>query len=218
MSLFTVHHLDQSRSQRLLWLLEELQLDYKIEHYARNAAGRAPKALRAVHPLGKSPVVTHGERVIAESGALMEYIIDTFGEGRMRPPTGTDDFQRYRFYMHFAEGTMMAPLLVKLLTGRVRASIPLLGKLIAGKIDATFTDPENRRHLEFVEAELEGRQWLAGDLSGADFMMSFPLQAAVRRAGIRGGFANLRAYLARIESRPAYERGIERGGPYSLLD
>lgn len=196
----------------MLWLLEELGVEYEIRRYGRTPDFRASPELKAIHPLGKSPVISHGDRVVAESGAIVEYALDELGGGRMRPAPGSDDFLRYRYFLHFAEGSMMAPLLVKLITGKLRNAVPLLGKIIAGKIDATYTDPENRRHLEHVEAELEGRDWLAGELSGADVMMSYPIMAALDRAGISGDFPRVRAYVDRIEARPAYARAVERGG------
>ena len=217
MAQLVVHHLENSRSQRLLWLLEELELEYEIRRYERSEAGRAPPELRTVHPLGKSPVLTNGEIVVAESGAITEYVVEELAGGRMRPPAGTDALRRYRFFLHFAEGSMMAPLLVKLIFARVRAAVPLLGKAIAKKVDATFTDREIRIHLAFVEAELEGRDWLAGDeLSAADVMMSYPLQAATSRGGLAGEHPGILAYLSRIEARPAYQRALERGGPFDV--
>ena len=196
----------------MLWLLEELGVDYEIKRYGRTPDFRASPELKAVHPLGKSPVISHGARVVAESGAIVEYVIDELGEGRLRPAPGTDDYLRYRYFLHFAEGSMMPPLLVKLITSRLRKGVPLLGKVIAGKIDESYTDPENRRHLEHVEAELEGRDWLAGELSGADVMMSYPVLAALDRSGVRGDFPRVRDYVRRIEARPAYARAVERGG------
>ncbi len=214
----TLHHLEQSRSQRALWLLEELGVDYDMKRYPRTRAGRAPDELREVHPLGKSPVITHDGQVIAESGALVEYVLDNFGDGRMRPAAGSEDHQRYRFFLHFAEGSMMAPLLVKLITGRLKKGVPLLGKTIAGKIDGAFTDGEIRRHLDFVESSLDGREWLAGELSGADVMMSYPLMASLSRGDIVGDrdYPNVRAYVKRIEARPAWKRAVDRGGEAML--
>ncbi|MGE0786552.1 MAG: glutathione S-transferase family protein [Sandaracinaceae bacterium] len=212
-----VHHLERSRSQRVLFLLEELGLDYEIVRYERGANDRAPKALRDVHPLGKSPVLQHGDTVVAESGAIVEYVIDELADGRMRPPPGTEAARRYRFFLHFAEGSMMAPLLVKLICSKVRAAIPLVGPMIAGRVDKSFTDAEIRAHLTFVDRELEGREWLAsGEPTGADVMMSYPLMAAMSRGGLAGGFPNVRAYLDRIGARPAYRRAIEKGGPVEL--
>ena len=212
MTTLTVHHLEQSRSQRVLWLLEELGVDYELRRYARTKGFRAPDELKRIHPLGKSPVITHGERTIAESGPIVEYLLDELGAGQLRPAPGTDAHLRYRYFMHFAEGSMMPPLVVKLITGKLRRAVPLLGKVIAGQIDGVYTDAENRRHLDHVEAELAGREWLAGELSGADVMMSYPVMAALERSGIEGDFPNLRAYVGRIEARPAYARALERGG------
>lgn len=207
-----VHHLEHSRSQRVLWLLEELGVSYEYRRYARTKEFRAPAELRSVHPLGKSPVITHGDRTVAESGAVVEYLLDELGEGRLRPAPGTDEHLRYRYFLHFAEGSMMPPLVVKLIMGRLRKGLPLLGKAVAGAIDKSYTDAENRRHIEHVESELEGREWLAGELSGADVMMSYPVLAALRSAEIEGDFPRLRAYVQRIEARPAWVRAVERGG------
>ncbi|MEZ4441704.1 MAG: glutathione S-transferase [Polyangiaceae bacterium] len=207
-----LHHLEQSRSQRILWLLEELGVDYEMKRYPRDRGARAPQTLRDVHPLGKSPVITHGDRVIAESGAIVEYLLDEVGEGRLRPAAGTEDHRRYRFFLHFAEASLMPALLVKLITGRVRSSVPILGKIIAGKVDASYTDAEIVNNFSFVDRELKGREWLAGELSGADMMMSYPATVALRRAELPP-LPDLTAYLARIEARPAYQRALELGGP-----
>jgi len=211
MASLTVHHLEQSRSQRVLWLLEELGLEYEIQRYPR-VKGRAPKALRDIHPLGRSPVVTHGDKVLAESGAVVEYILDTFGEGRLRPAKDSSDFEQYRFFLHFAEGSMMAPLLLKLVSSKLREKVPLIGKRLANTMDAGYADPELRSQLSFVNDTLEGRDWIAGELSGADMLMSYPLQAAMSRSGVTEGVDNIRRYVQRIEARPAYVRATERGG------
>ncbi len=213
-----VHHLEASRSHRILWMLEELGLDYEIKPYARDKQSRAPRALKDVHPLGKSPLITHGDRVVAESGAIVEYVLDELGEGRMRPAAGTEDHHRYRFFLHYAEGSLMPPLLVKLLFNKVRQAVPLVGKLIANKVDAAFTDPEIASHLGFLEAELDGRDWLSGDEpTGADVLMIFPLQAAMARGRARAAYPRVAAYVDRVEARPAYQRAIERGGPLEIL-
>jgi len=213
----TVHHLERSRSQRVLWLLEELGLDYTIERYARTDEGRAPRSMKKVHPLGKSPVLTHGDVVLAESGAIVEYVLDELADGRIRPEPGTPEHRDYRGFLHFAEGSMMAPLLVWLIFDRVRSSVPLLGGLIANKVDQTFTLNEVRSHLRFVEAHLDGREWLAGDEpTGADVMMSYPLQAATERVDVGEPFPRIAAYLERIAARPAYRAAAERGGPFEI--
>ncbi|MCB9591762.1 MAG: glutathione S-transferase [Sandaracinaceae bacterium] len=217
MPALTVHHLERSRSQRLLWLLEELGLEYAMVTYPRTAEGRAPRELRAIHPLGKSPVLAHGDVVLAESGAVVEYVLDELADGRMRPAPGTEAHRRYRFYLHFAEGSMMAPLLVKLLFSKLRGAVPLLGNVIANKVDGAFTNAEIRSHLGYVEADLEGREWLVGDEpTGADVMMSYPLQAAIERGNLGEPFPRVSAYLERIAARPAYQRAVERGGPFEI--
>ncbi|MBX3276227.1 MAG: glutathione S-transferase [Sandaracinaceae bacterium] len=212
-----VHHLERSRSQRLLWLLEELELDYTLRTYERTEAARAPAALREVHPLGKSPVLQHGEVVLAESGAIVEHVLDELAGGRLRPPPGTEEHRRYRFFLHFAEGSMGAPLLAKLLFDRVRRAVPFLGNVIANKVDAAFTLGEIRAHLAFVEDALDGREWLAGDeLTGADIMMGYPLSAALERGRLTERFPRIEAYLARHTARPAYQRALAKGGPFGL--
>ncbi|MCA9609536.1 MAG: glutathione S-transferase [Myxococcales bacterium] len=211
-----VHHLERSRSQRLLWLLEELGLDYSMKTYARNAEGRAPAELRQIHPLGKSPVLQHGDVVLAESGAIVEYVLDELADGRLRPAPGTAAHRDYRFWLHFAEGSMMAPLLVKLLFDRLRSNIPLLGRIIANTVDQRFTMGEIHAHLGYVERSLEGRDWLAGELSGADVMMSYPVLAALSRGGVGDRYPRVKEYVARFEARPAYKRAIDKGGPVLL--
>lgn len=218
MAKLTVHHLEDSRSQRILWLLEELALEYEVVRYDRvGGARRAPKELLDVHPLGKSPVITHDGVVVAESGAIVEHLVDLAG-GALRPEPGTEEHRRYRFFLHFAEGSMMPPLLVKLIFGQVRKAVPIFGKLIANKVDDKFTDREIQRHADFVEAELEDRDYLCGDaLTAADVMMSFPLQATFSRLKRSGSYPRTRAYLSKLEKRDAYERALERGGPFELM-
>lgn len=224
MARLTVHHLDNSRSQRVLWLLEELEVPYDLELYKRDPVTmRAPASLRKIHPLGKSPVVTLEDgTVLAESGAILETLVDRYGNGRMRPAPGTDDERRYRFFMHYAEGSLMPPLLVRFILDRLRkAPLPFflrpITKGIAGKIDATFTEPEIARHVAFLEGELEGRQWLAGDEpTAADVQMSFPLEALLGRAAGVSAHPRISALVDRIHARPAYQRALERGGPYDL--
>lgn len=211
-----VHHLERSRSQRLLWLLEELELDYSMKTYRRSREGRAPAELREVHPLGKSPVLQHGDVVLAESGAIIEYVLDELADGRLRPAQGTAAHRDYRFWLHFAEGSMMAPLLVKLLFDRLRSTIPLLGRVIANAVDDRFTMGEIHAHLGHVERSLEDRDWLAGELSGADVMMCYPVLAALSRGGVAHEYPRVKAYVARFEARPAYKRALEKGGPVLL--
>ena len=223
--MITVHHLNNSRSQRVLWLLEELELPYEIVHYQRDPKTMlAPPSLRAVHPLGKSPVVTTTDGlVLAESGAILESLIERHGNGRMEPAAGTSEALRYRYWMHYAEGSAMPPLLLKLMFDRIeKAKMPFfakpIAKGIASKAKAAFVMPNITNHLNFMEAELGKSEWFAGaDFSGADIQMSFPVEAAVARGGLDAKRPKLMAYLERIHARPAYQRALERGGPYGLL-
>ncbi len=224
MTTITVHHLDNSRSQRVLWLLEELGLPYQIEHYKRDAKTMlAPASLRKVHALGKSPVITDGETTVAESGAIIEYLIERHGGGRLVPAAGTPERLRYTYWLHFAEGTAMPPLLIKLVCDRV-ASAPMpffakpIARAIAGKVLATLVEPNLKRQFDFMESELASRAWFAGnEFSAADIQMSFPLEAAAQRAGLDGKrWPGLKGFLERIHTRPAYARALERGGPYSF--
>jgi glutathione S-transferase len=224
MAELTVHHLDNSRSQRVLWLLEELEVPYALVLHKRDpSTKRAPPELRKIHPLGKSPVVTLEDgTVLAESGAILETLVDRYGNGRLRPEPGTEAYQRYRFFMHYAEGSLMPPLLVRFILARLRsAPLPFfvrpIAKGIARKIDEQFTEPELARHVAFIEGELEGRKWLVGDEpTAADVQMSFPLEALLGRAGGVGAHPRISALVERMRARPAYERALERGGPYDL--
>ncbi|MGK6305685.1 glutathione S-transferase [Variovorax sp. DT-64] len=223
--MIVVHHLENSRSQRVLWLLEELELPYEIDHYQRDPKTMlAPPSLRAVHPLGKSPVVTTGEGLtLAESGAILETLIERHGNGRMAPGAGTPEALRYRYWMHYAEGSAMPPLLLKLVFDQIeKAKMPFfakpIAKGIASKAKAAFVMPNITNHLNFMESELGKSEWFAGaDFSGADIQMSFPIEAAVARGGLDTKRPRLMAFLERIHARPAYQRALERGGPYGLL-
>lgn len=221
--MLTVHHLNNSRSQRVLWLLEELGLPYEIQHYQRDAkTSLAPPELRRVHPLGKSPVITDGGLTVAESGAILEYLVDKYGQGRLKP-TGEQDLLHYRYFMHFAEGSAMPPLLMKLVFNKVkRAPMPFfvkpIAKGIADKVLASFVQPNIDAQLKFLESELAARPWFAGaEFSAADVQMSFPLEAAGARGGAMDSYPKIAAFLARIHARPAYRKALERGGPYDLM-
>lgn len=221
--MITVHHLNDSRSQRVLWLLEELELPYEIQHYKRDPNTMlAPPELRAVHPLGKSPVISDAEAVVAESGAIIEYLIERHGAGRLKPAAGTPELLRWRYWLHFAEGTAMTPLLVKLICDRIAsAPMPFIVKPVARAISAqvlkNFVTPNIERQLDFMEGELRERPWFAGaEFSAADIQMSFPVEAAARRAGLDAARPRLMDWLARIHARPAYHRALQRGGPYSF--
>lgn len=222
--MITVHHLNNSRSQRVLWLLEELGVPYEIRRYERDARTMlAPPELRQVHPLGKSPVITDGDLVLAESGAIVETLIEQHGAGRLAPAPGSPERLRYRYWLHYAEGSAMPPLLFKLVFDQIaKAKMPFFAKPIAKAIVAktmeAFILPNIKTHLDFMEAELGRSRWFAGaDFSGADIQMSFPLEAAAARGGLNASRPRLMAYLERIHARPAYRRALEKGGPYSIL-
>lgn len=219
--MITVHHLNNSRSQRVLWLLEELGVLYEVKRYERDKTTMlAPKELKAVHPLGKSPVITDNGKTIAETGTIIDYLIGTYGHGRLIPPAGSDDRLRYTYWMHYAEGSAMTPLLLKLVFTRLPMNAPglLRGlvKSISDKANARLVDPQIATHLDYWDSELSKSEWFAGNqFTAADIMMSFPLEAAADRAGLRLGRPRLAAFLKRIHQRPAYRLALERGGPYA---
>ncbi|GAW40446.1 Glutathione S-transferase GstB [Brevundimonas sp. SH203] len=216
-----VHHLNDSRSQRVLWLLEELGLDYEVVRYQRDPRSRlAPPELLKVHPLGKSPVIEDGEVVVAETGAIVEYLLDAYGHGRLRPTPGTPDARRFTYWLHYAEGSAMPPLLLKLvfsvLPQRAPGLMKPLVKGVANKALAGFVEPQLRAHVAYWEAELGRSEWFAGDqFTAADIMMSFPVEAGADRAFDAATKPRLKAFLDRIHARPAYRRALERGGDYS---
>ncbi len=218
--MIVVHHLNNSRSQRVLWLLEELGVPYEIKRYERDAKTMlAPPELKAVHPLGKSPVVTDGDKIIAETGAIVEYILETYGQGRLIPAPGTPERLRYTYWLHYAEGSAMTPLLLKLVFTALPNRAPVLMKglvrSIAGRAQQGFVDPQIKAHVDYWEAELSRSEWFAGSaLTGADIMMSFPLEAGAARGGAASR-PHVKAFLDRIHARPAYQRALERGGSYA---
>ena len=221
--MIVVHHLNNSRSQRVLWLLEELGVPYEVQRYARDKKTfLAPPELERVHPLGKSPVITEGGVTVAESGAIIEYLLDMHGSFRLRPPAGSEARRRFTYWLHFAEGSAMPPQLLKLVFDKVRtAPVPFFVKPvvkgIADKVTRSFITPNIERQLAFMEAELTGRDWCAGDeFTAADIQMSFPLEAAQARSGLDARFPRLTGWLERIHARPAYRRALEVGGPYSV--
>ena len=222
--MIVVHHLNNSRSQRVLWLLEELGLTYEIKRYQRDARTMlAPASLREVHPLGKSPVITDGERTIAESGAIIEYLANGYGAGRLVPPAGSPERLRYTYWLHYAEGSAMPPLLLKLIFNRVEsAPMPFfvrpIARSIAQRAKASFIEPQLKLHLDYMETELGKSEWFAGaEFTAADIQMSFPLEAASVRAGLNESRPRLMAFLERIHARPAYRRALERGGKYDFV-
>jgi len=220
--MITVHHLNNSRSQRVLWLLEELGQPYEIKHYQRNATTNlAPPELMQVHALGKSPVIVDGDVTVAETGAIIEYLVDKAG-GRLRPAPGTAEHRRYIYWMHFAEGSAMPPLLMTLILGRIRKAGPAIIRPITRRIADTvlegFVTPNLKRQLQFMEGELQSRPWFTGnEFSAADVQMSFPLEVAAVRGGLDSAYPKLCDWLARIHARPTYQAALKRGGPYTIL-
>ena len=220
-----VHHLNNSRSQRVLWLLEELGVPYEIKKYERDAKTMlAPPELQKVHPLGKSPVITDGDVTVAESGAIIEYLVERYGNGRLAPAIGSLERLRWRYWMHFAEGSAMPPLLLKLIFDRVASSpMPFFVKPIArgisAKVQSMMVTPNLKRQLDFMEGELATSEWFVGnEFSAADVQMSFPIEAAAQRAGLDASRPKLMNWLKRIHARPAYRQALERGGPYSFAN
>ena len=223
--MLTVHHLNNSRSQRVLWLLEELGVPYELQKYERDPQTMlAPPELARIHPLGKSPVVVDDGAVLAESGAIIEYVLDKYGAGLLRPPAGTDDRRRFTYWLHFAEGSAMPPLLLKLVFDRLEGGpMPFFVKPVARrlsrKVKTTMIEPNLKRQLDFMEGELERSEWFAGQtFTAADIQMSFPVEAAQQRAGLDESRPRLMAFLKKIHARPAYRRALERGGPYSFAN
>jgi glutathione S-transferase len=206
--MITVHHLNESRSQRVLWLLEELGVPYDIKHYARDATTRlAPPELKAVHALGKSPVLQDGGTTIIESGAIVDYLIRHYGAGRLMPAAGSADYETYNQWLHYAEGSAMLPLLLKLYVGRLGDAGAPLQPRIHSELD---------NHLGYINHALDGREWLVGnDLTGADVQVSFVAEAA---RGLRANYPQMDAWVRRFQARPAYRRALDRGGPYSMAN
>lgn len=222
--MLTVHHLENSRSQRVLWLLEELGLAYEVVRYARDPKTMlAPPTLIAIHPLGKSPVLTDGQLTLAESGAILEYLVDRYGNGALLPKVGTPDHLRYRYFMHYAEGSGMPLLLLKLIfdrleTGPVPFLVRPIARGIAQKLKALLVDRQLPQHMAFLESELTKQPWFSGsEFGAADVQMSFVIEGARARGAVDARHPRLLEFLETIHARPAYLRALERGGPYSLL-
>ena len=219
--MIVVHHLNNSRSQRVLWLLEELGVPYEVKRYERDAKTMlAPPELRAVHPLGKSPVISDGDHIIAETGAITEYLVGVYGAGRLVPKTGLDERLRYTYWLHFAEGSAMPPLVMTLVFGALPSRVPFfirpVAKLISDNVQKGFLRPNIDAQLALMEAELARSAWFAGDdFTAADVMMSFPVEAGATRGGSLGDRPKLKAWLTRIHTRPAYQAALKRGGAYA---
>ena len=215
-----VHHLENSRSQRVLWLLEELGTPYELVTYARDPATRlAPASLRAIHPLGKSPVVSDDGVVYAESGAILEYLVEKYGSGKLAPAPGTPARARYRYFLHYAEGSLMPFLVMRFVCNRVRTKAPLLvrpiARMIANGVDGQFVGPNLARHVAFLADELGHAPWFCGDeLTAADIQMSYPMESIAAR--VANAPAAIGAWVERARARPAYQRALARGGPYTV--
>jgi glutathione S-transferase len=220
----TVHHLENSRSQRVLWLLEELAVPYQVQRYARDAATlQAPPELKRVHALGKSPVITDGAHTVAESGAIMEYLLARVDGHSLRPAQGSAEALRFTYWLHFAEGSAMPYLLMKLVFDKVAAApVPFFVKPVlkgvAKNVGQSFIDPNVQRQLAYMESELTAAPWFAGAaFSAADIQMSYPVEAAQARMGFDERYPRLTDWLSRIHARPAYQRALAVGGPYSVV-
>jgi glutathione S-transferase len=221
--MLTVHHLENSRSHRILWLLEELDVDYEIQRYGRDTeTGLAPPELLDVHPLGKAPVVTDGDRTLAESGAIIEYLVYEYDEGRLKPPDGTPEQRTYTYWLHYAEGTFAPLMLLSLVMGRIAdAPVPFflrpVTRGISDKVREGFLDANVKRNMDFIEASLTGSKWFCGDrFTAADVQMSFAIEAAEVRSDL-SGYPHLARFLAAIRGRPAYKKAIDKGGHYELM-
>ena len=221
--MITLHYLENSRAQRILWLLEELGVEYEIKHYRRNTETMlAPAELKDVHPLGKSPIITDGDVCIAESAAIVEYLIDTYANGKFRPQAGTAEYLKYREKLHYAEGSIMPFLLLTLIFNKMKNSpmpffVKPIAKKISNKILQSFVTPNVRNHLKHLENELAETGWFAGnEMTGADIMMSFPLEGSSVRVDMKNDYPNIKAFLKKIHAMPHYQKALEKGLPYQL--
>jgi glutathione S-transferase len=219
----TVHHLDHSRSHRVVWLLEELGVDYAIQRYERDPSTlRAPPSLKTIHRLGRAPSITDDGRTFAESGAVLEYLVERYDDGRFAPPRGTLERERYTYFMHYAEGSAMLPLILRLIFGQMpRQPMPALARpvvrALAKNVIDTFVRPQIEEHLDHMEASLASTPWFAGEaFTAADIQMSFPIEAAAAGGSLGANRRRLSDYLQRIRERPAYRRALAKGGPYDL--
>lgn len=219
--MLTVHYLNDSRSHRILWMLEEMEVPYEIKVYARDSKTRlAPDALKQIHPLGKSPVVTHDELVLAETGAIVEYLANHYGKDTMIPQD-EKSFQQYKYWLHYGEGSLMPLLLMKMLFDKALSSpmpffIRPIVKIIPERITSLYLGPTLKTHLDFVDAHLGENTWFAGNaVSGADVVMSFPMEGIAKSDSLSGKYANIESYVKRLHLRPAYQRSLDRAGvPY----
>jgi len=220
--MLTIHHLENSRSQRILWLLEEMGVDYEIERYERDkTTGLAPPELLAIHPLGKSPVVTDGEVTVAESGAIVEYLVHKYDDGRLLPADGTPERLAYTYWLHYAEGSFMPLMILSLIMSRIEnAPMPFFVKPIArgivSKVRDGYLDPNLQRNLEYMDAMLSKSSWFCGDqLTAADIQMSFAAEAAEVRSDLANHYPSIEGFLTRMRAMPAYQAALDKGGPYA---
>jgi glutathione S-transferase len=221
--MITLHYLENSRAQRILWLLEELGVAYEIKHYKRDkVTNLAPKELKDVHPLGKSPVITDGDRVIAESAAITDYLIDLYGNGKLKPAIGTDDYLKYQEKMHYAEGTIMSFLILSMLFTKIKDTpvpffIKPIVKAVVKKPMESYVTPNINSNLEYLENELSVTGWFAGnELTGADFMMSFPLEAIASKSDLSSSHPNIVSFVKKIHDMPNYQKALDKGLPYNF--
>ncbi len=218
----TLHHLNNSRSQRILWLLEELEINYQIKHYTRNRETQlAPDELKIIHPLGKSPVITDGEIVIAESAVIIDYLVQNYAQAWVLPEANSEQFWQLHYWMHFSEGSLMPPLLLRLIFEKIKTSpmpffVKPIAKGIANKVLNSFVKPNISSNLNYIEKYLQDREWFIGNtLSAADIQMSFPLEACVARGITENKHANINAYVKRLQARPAYKKALKEAGDYA---
>lgn len=221
--MIVVHHLNNSRSQRVLWLLEELEVQYTIQRYERDKETLlAPPELKAIHPLGKSPVITDGDVTVAESGAILEYLVEKYGKGQLKPISGSPEALRYLYWMHYAEGSAMTPLFLKLVFTKIENSplpffVKPIVKGVSKQVHKVLINPQLKNHLDYIESELSKSTWFAGAMfSAADIQMSFPIEGFRARGGLDSRYPKMQDYLKRIHERPAYKRALDRGGPFTL--
>ncbi|ROO31904.1 glutathione S-transferase [Salinisphaera japonica] len=219
--MITVHHLADSRSQRVLWLLEELDLDYEVVRYERDPATYlAPASLKRVHPLGKSPVITDDDNTVAETGHIVDYIVRRHGQGRLAPAADSLVYERYQYWLHYAEGSLMPPLLLQLIFNSVETRAPMLAKPVAkaisGQVKKQFIRPQQKLHFDYLEDQLADNDWFVGEaFTAADIMLSFPIEAGTARGVVRDSHPRLKAFIERIHGREAYKRALARGGEYA---
>ncbi|MBT8103418.1 MAG: glutathione S-transferase [Gammaproteobacteria bacterium] len=219
-----VHHLENSRSQRILWLLEELGVDYEIKRYGRDkVTSLAPPELKEIHPLGKAPVIVDDDVTVAESGAIIEYLVQTYDDGRLHPNTGTPEWREYTYWMHYAEGTFMPFMIISLILARIETSpmpffVKPIAKGIAGKVRASYLDANVKSNLDFMEDTLSHSKWFCGDrFTAADVQMSFALEAAEVRTDLDSAYPHLAGFLKTVRAKPAYKAALDRGGHYELM-